>query len=624
MRSATYCAPGPVPVTELRAAAIIGSGSASFEMLRYLVEVLPVMVTPRWVRTLPTDSGPRRAPLPRRRAAHALDRRPDPRYRGTSRLDVRGHDEHLRRGGPSSSARRVARAGVVTAPVVALGRLGHTATSVARPAAGRQSRERGRRARFGRNRPAGSAGADLSRRGALGARPYRVTARHDELGGRRARRTRPGRPDADGSGLGRGYGAGGQTCGRDRCVSERHLPNHSRHRRRARYSSEWLWSIRGLVDKIVGGPGMRRSRRDQFDLRIGDALDFWRVEALERDHLVRLRAEMRLPGAAWLEWSLEPHGDRCEVRQVARFHPRGLWGRGLARCRPLPSVRVSCAPRRNPKGRGGTLDARLRRWHGSTMTRCRGATTRADISTSGRSSRFGRIAAELSDPVERILDLGSGTGQWSGRLARWFDVDVVGVEPSEGMRANAIDAVRVFAIAGQAEQIPLRADSVDAAWLSVVVHHFDDLDAAAREIRRVVRRGGRVLLRSAVPDLMPRDPTVVEECARARRDDGHGDLPRTLVPFVAEGHRHVSVARRSGRGVRRGRFRASCRRSGGRKAKPNRCASSGTVWPCGPTARWCRYRKTSGNGVWLGSTSWSMRRWSPLGWSPRLPFVTYG
>ena len=72
---------------------------------------------------------------------------------------------------------------------------------------------------------------------------------------------------------------------------------------------------------------MRRGRRDQFELRVGDALDFWRVEALERDHLVRLRAEMRLPGAAWLEWSLEPHGDRCEVRQVARFHPRGLWGR---------------------------------------------------------------------------------------------------------------------------------------------------------------------------------------------------------------------------------------------------------------------------------------------------------
>jgi hypothetical protein len=93
------------------------------------------------------------------------------------------------------------------------------------------------------------------------------------------------------------------------------------------YSTEWMWSLRGLADKVVGGPGMRRGRRDQFELRVGDALDFWRVEALERDRLVRLRAEMRLPGAAWLEWKIEPRGEGSRVRQTARFHPRGLWGR---------------------------------------------------------------------------------------------------------------------------------------------------------------------------------------------------------------------------------------------------------------------------------------------------------
>ena len=98
--------------------------------------------------------------------------------------------------------------------------------------------------------------------------------------------------------------------------------------RRGWYSSEWLWSIRGLVDKLVGGPGMRRGRRDQQELRVGDAVDFWRVEALEPERLVRLRAEMRLPGQAWLEWRIEPIGDDgCTVRQVARYHPRGLWGR---------------------------------------------------------------------------------------------------------------------------------------------------------------------------------------------------------------------------------------------------------------------------------------------------------
>jgi SAM-dependent methyltransferase len=125
------------------------------------------------------------------------------------------------------------------------------------------------------------------------------------------------------------------------------------------------------------------------------------------------------------------------------------------------------------------------------------------------------IATELPVGVERFLDLGSGTGQWSGRLARWFDAEVVGIEPSSGMRANAIPAAGVLTIAGTAERIPLRADCVDAAWLSVVVHHFDDLREAAREIRRVVRPGGRVLLRTAVPDLIPRDPAVVEKCVRA-------------------------------------------------------------------------------------------------------------
>jgi hypothetical protein len=73
---------------------------------------------------------------------------------------------------------------------------------------------------------------------------------------------------------------------------------------------------------------MRRGRRDAHDLRVGDAVDFWRVEDLEPDRVVRLRAEMRLPGDAWLEWRIEPRDDEgCVVHQTARFHPRGLWGR---------------------------------------------------------------------------------------------------------------------------------------------------------------------------------------------------------------------------------------------------------------------------------------------------------
>jgi hypothetical protein len=89
-----------------------------------------------------------------------------------------------------------------------------------------------------------------------------------------------------------------------------------------------LWALRGLLDKLLGGVGMRRGRRDADELRIGDALDFFRVEAIDPPHLLRLRAEMKVPGSAWLEWSVsaEPDGSAI-VRQLATFHPRGVAGR---------------------------------------------------------------------------------------------------------------------------------------------------------------------------------------------------------------------------------------------------------------------------------------------------------
>lgn len=140
------------------------------------------------------------------------------------------------------------------------------------------------------------------------------------------------------------------------------------------------------------------------------------------------------------------------------------------------------------------------------------------------------IAAALPDGADRVLDLGSGTGQWSARLARWFGVHVVGVEPSAGMRANATTGTRVHVVAGSAEHVPLVDGCVDAAWLSVVVHHFDDLHGAAREVRRVVRVGGSVLLRTPVPELIPRDLAVVEACARAAGMRGTVLYPGLVFP----------------------------------------------------------------------------------------------
>lgn len=86
------------------------------------------------------------------------------------------------------------------------------------------------------------------------------------------------------------------------------------------------WWLRGLLDRILGGPGLRRGRRHQQRLLPGEALDFWRVEAIEPDRLLRLRAEMKVPGSASLQWEVTAEGDRSRLVQTALFVPRGLWG----------------------------------------------------------------------------------------------------------------------------------------------------------------------------------------------------------------------------------------------------------------------------------------------------------
>jgi hypothetical protein len=87
-----------------------------------------------------------------------------------------------------------------------------------------------------------------------------------------------------------------------------------------------LWQLRGLLDRLVGGVGLRRGRRDPRAVRVGDALDFWRVEAVEPGHLLRLRAEMKVPGRAWLQFEATPGPDATLLVQTAVFAPKGVWG----------------------------------------------------------------------------------------------------------------------------------------------------------------------------------------------------------------------------------------------------------------------------------------------------------
>jgi len=102
--------------------------------------------------------------------------------------------------------------------------------------------------------------------------------------------------------------------------------------RRLGGSAEWywgnaLWKLRGMLDLAVGGAGLRRGRQDPERLRVGEALDFWRVEGYEEDRLLRLSAEMRLPGRAWLQFEVTPLGEsHSEIRQTAIFDPAGLTG----------------------------------------------------------------------------------------------------------------------------------------------------------------------------------------------------------------------------------------------------------------------------------------------------------
>ena len=92
------------------------------------------------------------------------------------------------------------------------------------------------------------------------------------------------------------------------------------------YAADGLWRLRGAIDTLVGGPGLRRGRRDPERVAFGEALDFWRVTAIAADRRLELRAEMRLPGRAWLEFEVVPEGSGSRIRQTAVFEPSGLAG----------------------------------------------------------------------------------------------------------------------------------------------------------------------------------------------------------------------------------------------------------------------------------------------------------
>jgi uncharacterized protein YbjT (DUF2867 family) len=321
-----------VPTTVLRAAVIIGSGSASFEMLRYLTERLPVMVTPRWVRN-------RIQPIAIRDVLRYLVAAADAFPAGTNRaFDIGGPDvltyaEMMERYAAEAGLRRrlIVPVRPLTPKLSALwvGLITPVPSAIARPLVASLVHEAVCADRdiaaYVPDPPGGLTGIDDAIALALRkVRDAEVETRWSTATWQQA----PSEPlptDPAWSG-GTAY-----TDNRERPVNaapadlwrviEAIGGEHGW------YSFPLAWSVRGWLDRLVGGVGLRRGRRDPHRLHVGEALDFWRVEEIVPGDLLRLRAEMRLPGRAWLEMRACPDGEgHSRYRQRAVFLPRGLAG----------------------------------------------------------------------------------------------------------------------------------------------------------------------------------------------------------------------------------------------------------------------------------------------------------
>ncbi|WP_431967109.1 SDR family oxidoreductase [Actinacidiphila sp. bgisy160] len=320
-----------VPTAALRAAVIIGSGSASFEMLRYLTERLPVMVTPRWVST---RIQPIAVPDVLRYLVGCATLPPQ-----VSRaFDIGGpdvltyRDMMVKYAEVAGLPRRL----IVPLPVLTpwlsshwVGLVTPVPASIARPLTESLRHEvvchDHAIAEWVPDPPEGLIGVERALRLAL----QRI--REANVATRWSSASVPGAPseplptDPD--------WAGGSlyTDRRTRVVDAspealwRVIEGIGGDN--GWYSFPLAWAVRGRLDRLVGGVGLRRGRRDAVRLRAGDSVDFWRVEEIEPGRLLRLRAEMRLPGLAWLELAAGRDGSgRTVYRQRALFHPHGLAG----------------------------------------------------------------------------------------------------------------------------------------------------------------------------------------------------------------------------------------------------------------------------------------------------------
>ena len=320
-----------VPVLELRAGIIIGSGSASFEMLRHLTHRLPIMTTPKWVSN-------RTHPIAIRDVLWYLTNAAKLEKPVSGIYDIGGPEilsyaEMMQKFAKCSGLRRrwIIRVPVLTPKLSSLwiGFVTPVPTRLARPLIGSLINETVAD-------PKKSIDAVIPKppeglidvTNAINLALSRTTSNQVETRWSDATViTAPwqkAQSDPDWA---------GEVTHRDKreVMTDAPIENVWQSIEQIGgetgwYGADFLWWARGMLDRIVGGVGLRRGRRDPKHLRVGDSLDFWRVETVEKERVLRLYAEMILPGKAWLEFRIEKMGDKTRIIQEATFSPRGLGG----------------------------------------------------------------------------------------------------------------------------------------------------------------------------------------------------------------------------------------------------------------------------------------------------------
>jgi uncharacterized protein YbjT (DUF2867 family) len=313
-----------VPTIELRASIVIGSGSTSFEMIRGLVDRLPVMVTPRWVQT-------RTQPIAIEDVVEYLSQAAEVELDASRVIEIGGPDrvpygDLMREYARQRGLRRF----MIPVPVLSP-RLSSLWLGLITPVYARVGRElvEGLRNETVTHDDSARELFDVDPRGVHDAIARALVNEDSEFAATRW---------SDAMSSGPGPRAFGGAARGSRLVDVRKVrvpqppevafrPIERIGGRQGWYFGNVLWWIRGLIDLPFGGAGTRRGRRDPDRLHLGDAVDFWRVEGIEPPRLLRLKAEMRLPGRAWLQFEVEPDRDGSMISQTAIFDPVGVLGR---------------------------------------------------------------------------------------------------------------------------------------------------------------------------------------------------------------------------------------------------------------------------------------------------------